>query len=605
MGIHWICRSINGDIWEIEGEHSADPSKEKNLEELKTAIENEGADFGIAFDLDGDRGAIVVPCRSADSKITFETLAPDNLIVVLLPYLIEKCGYQAEATGKQTGVIRDVLGGFAVNDMAEQLGVDPFQTDSGYVFLKAKRQKLLEQNYVIPIYGERSGHCWMDVTGEIENPLAVAVIFAVMVKKAKYSNDRTESTNSCYEAYMDKTIPYRQSPRFQPAFHPALLEKLSLDPRNNTGWRFDPNKPKSSPAQALIALGKDTGIKELKEEFVTGKVYQTPAGELMVREFNFSQDSEEEGGLYRFADIIFEINGEFAGRFVFRASSNDPTFVCSYETPIKDGETENSKTVHDRKISVGGVILSWLEDNGYALVTKENLQAFLGLGAEEADKKSKDSNLGVVEKDLIEYREFVSDRSSRGSSADKVNKAIAKFGGIEQILKYEVKNILVGDINLGMCRAACSLNLGVATVESLLRARGVHFALAPPKWSIGPSIGILSRNGKEEPVIILPVYASIDDIAHEIRAVIIPNLTHRENVAIQKDPHYLRHSPRLLSRIADIKRTALLYEEYTNGEDFSAKTKEVKWFRPGNFSYPATMSAPISRIGSLLQKSSR
>ncbi|MDD4894323.1 MAG: hypothetical protein PHW54_03310, partial [Candidatus Omnitrophica bacterium] len=130
---------IHGDIQEVEGEHKADPSVSANLAELKDKMTEVNADFGIAFDLDGDRGAIIVPKHRLIEPGKFEALAPDNLIVVLLPYLIEKLGYRQELTGKKIGVIRDVLGTFGVNDMTERLGVEAFQTDAGYVFLKALR----------------------------------------------------------------------------------------------------------------------------------------------------------------------------------------------------------------------------------------------------------------------------------------------------------------------------------------------------------------------------------------------------------------------------------------------------------------------------------
>jgi len=367
---------INGDIREIEGEHTADPSKAKNLDQLKKRMQREKADFGIAFDLDGDRGAIVVPRTPKTEPITtYKTLAPDNLICALLPYMVEKNGYNQRLIGKKVGVIRDVLGTFGVNNIADKLGIEPFQTDAGYVFLKALRRELLEDNYAIPIYGERSGHCWLDPTGEFENPIAVTALFAVMVKKLKYKNDKTDSENPFWEAYHENTVSYMQSPRFQPLFHQTFLSQLSSDPRNDTGWKYDPANP-TKPPQAIIALGKDAGVKRLQAEFSAGKTYNTPAGKLKVREFNAYQDPPDEGGLYRFADIVFERDGKFVGRFVFRASSNDPTFVCSFETPSRmEGEKEGKDLLawyedsQNRYVSIGGVVLDWLEKNEIALVT--------------------------------------------------------------------------------------------------------------------------------------------------------------------------------------------------------------------------------------------
>jgi len=125
---------LNPDIIEVEGEHNADPAKDKNLARLKKEIENTDAAFGIAFDLDGDRGAIIVPERHENGTVTFTTLTPDNIIVALLDYLIDKWGYKQEHTGQKIAVIRDVLGTFAVNDKTGLMGAEAFQTDAGYVF---------------------------------------------------------------------------------------------------------------------------------------------------------------------------------------------------------------------------------------------------------------------------------------------------------------------------------------------------------------------------------------------------------------------------------------------------------------------------------------
>src|SRR3989338_11558386 len=118
-------------------------------------------------------------------------------------------------------------------------------------------------------------------------------------------------------------------------FHPSLLETLASEQRNDTNWNFNLSKPSENPPQALIALGRDRAIKALSREFITDKVYDTPFGKLKVKSFNAYQDSLDEGGLFRFADIMFEKpSGEFTGRVVFWGSSNDPAFVCSYGGPI-------------------------------------------------------------------------------------------------------------------------------------------------------------------------------------------------------------------------------------------------------------------------------
>lgn len=362
---------LHGDVIEVDGEHNADPAKDQNLAQLKEKIKSENADFGLAFDLDGDRGAIVVPERHQDGTITYTTLTPDNLIVALLDHLINTWGYKKELTGRRVAAIRDVLGTFAVNEQTSAAGGDPFQTDAGYVFLKALREKLLADNYSVPIYGERSGHCWLDITGEIENPVAVAVLFAVMAKQEQYNQNNNPRTNNPFlQVYKDKIIPYAQAPRFSAPFVPAFLKILSdeQDAQQKADWTFEA-KP-LNPPQRIIADGRDRIARELEKEFTAGRIFNTPAGPLAVKSFEAKQDDED--GKYRFADIHFALpDGTLAGRYVFRASANEPVFVMTYEAKVYDGRTD---TAAKYQAAIGGLVMEWLQRKKYALFTREAIR---------------------------------------------------------------------------------------------------------------------------------------------------------------------------------------------------------------------------------------
>jgi hypothetical protein len=207
------------------------------------------------------------------------------------------------------------------------------------------------------------------VTGEFENPIAVAVVFASMVKKMMFKGNERLSALPFFEAYNKAIIPYKQSERFTPLFHDDFLKVLSGDPANDTGWVYDGGKTK--PKQKIIALGKDKVIKLLMDKFKEGNNFVTPAGMMSVSKINTYQDVPEEGGLFRFADIVFELNGKFAGRFVFRASSNDPAFVGSFETPANYGTKDE---IAARFVSVGGLVLDWLEQNNLARVSGEGFK---------------------------------------------------------------------------------------------------------------------------------------------------------------------------------------------------------------------------------------
>ncbi len=398
--------ALNLDVQEISGLHNADPSIAKNLEDLKKRIIATKADFGIAFDLDGDRGAILIPERHADGSIkAFHMLSPDNLLGVLMPSLKGSWGYGD--SGKKLGVIRDVLGTYGVNDSAKESGVEMFQTDAGYVYLKALKEKMEPQGYVFPVYGERSGHTWLHVSGEIENPVAVAVLFATFMNRDK----EPQAINGILDLYNKLSVPYDQSPRFQPFYHPRLLQYLS--DHNDLGWKYTPGV---SPLQAIVALGKDETVKRLSQAFPTGKSF----GAYKVTAFNSYQDPQDEGGLYRFADIMFEKEGVFIGRVVVRASSNDPTFVMSYEAPVLKGQVEAAT---QNRIVAAGLVMKFMVNEGLGIFTREQMAEFMDyLTSDQREAQFNKSNLAPVSAD---YESFTSaEAAALGVPADKVKKGV-------------------------------------------------------------------------------------------------------------------------------------------------------------------------------------
>jgi len=458
---------INGDIHEIVGEHNADPSIEENLKDLEIAIIENDADFGIAFDLDGDRGAIHVPKRTRDkSKVQFQTLTSDNVIVTLLPSLMSDWGYNDKRNEFKIGVIRDVLSTRGVDDRARELGVEPFKTNAGYVYLKAKKATLEPAGYLIAIIGEKSGHIFPDFSGVIENPVAVSVLFALLVKQEQKSlfdkrirgeSLAGETINPVMDVFESKATPYSQSPRFQPPFHPKLLENLSNDERNNTPWRFDFNDQLNNlPPQSIIALGQDLAIQLLKKEFVRGKSYETPAGTLTVGELDFNRDNE---GLYRYADIYFELNGEFAGRMVFRASSNDPTFVASYEAYKLDDQFDTLRQ------SIAGIIFGYLISEEIVIVDKNIfIESMPHLEIQEQREfLFKKLNLPFVEKDVNAFR-----KKMQATSSSPVSEQVAIQRTVDAINAFNDKTHVLSAAIAVETTASSPVHIDLTSARSLM-----------------------------------------------------------------------------------------------------------------------------------------
>jgi phosphomannomutase len=117
--------------------HHPDPTEEKNLLDLRKAVEADGLDFGLAFDGDGDRiGAI-----DGRGRIIWG----DQLLSILVePVLAEQKG----AT-----IIADVKASQALFDHVAARGGTPLMWKTGHSLIKAKMKEVGS-----PLAGEMSGH---------------------------------------------------------------------------------------------------------------------------------------------------------------------------------------------------------------------------------------------------------------------------------------------------------------------------------------------------------------------------------------------------------------------------------------------------------------
>lgn len=117
--------------------HHPDPTEPKNLVQLQTAVREQGCDFGIAFDGDGDRIGVV------DGK--GRILWGDQLMVLLAGDVISaKPGATIIADVKASQVLFDEIG---------RMGGTPLMWRTGHSLIKTK---MAESG--APLAGEMSGH---------------------------------------------------------------------------------------------------------------------------------------------------------------------------------------------------------------------------------------------------------------------------------------------------------------------------------------------------------------------------------------------------------------------------------------------------------------
>lgn len=387
---------LHGDVRRLHGLHRADPSIFQNLDELFSELEKRDAPLGMAFDLDGDRGALVLRNQGGG----FAVLAPDRLGQVLIPFLMNEGGY---SKAPKPLYVRDCLATDAIIDQGKLSGVAVETTDAGYVFLKRREKQMAKQGFLSLAMGEASGHAWLDYTGPFENPIMVALLFtALCIKRMATDGDATSGQSmpptTVEDVFNRLAIPYRKSPRFQPLFSAELVGEAAKDPRNDTGW--SPETKQAIP-QKLISVCRSISILRLKEFFTPGKGFNTPLGELKVDRFDVEWDDED--AIFRFGKIYFSLSGTPMGSFVSRGSSNDPTAVQVWEVKEFEGATWAGQKLPESVIQqrfdlVGGLVL----------VTCEKLRIL------ELTDRPPAANMGGVLPSVSKYREMMSVLLSKG-----------------------------------------------------------------------------------------------------------------------------------------------------------------------------------------------
>ncbi|MBP9742732.1 MAG: phosphomannomutase/phosphoglucomutase [Burkholderiales bacterium] len=117
--------------------HHPDPSKPENLKDLIAALNNPGAEIGLAFDGDGDRLGVV----TRNGNIIY----PDRQMMLFTADILEK--------NPGAKIIYDVKSSRLLATWIEQHGGEPLMCRTGHSFIKAKARETGAK-----LAGEMSGH---------------------------------------------------------------------------------------------------------------------------------------------------------------------------------------------------------------------------------------------------------------------------------------------------------------------------------------------------------------------------------------------------------------------------------------------------------------
>jgi len=121
--------------------HHADPTVEKNLEQLKDLVFENNLDVGFAFDGDGDRLGIVDNLGRA--------IWGDQILAILCKGIADKFA--------GANIVVDVKTSKAVTDYIASLGLKPVIWKTGHSLIKAKMKELNA-----PLAGEMSAHIFFE-----------------------------------------------------------------------------------------------------------------------------------------------------------------------------------------------------------------------------------------------------------------------------------------------------------------------------------------------------------------------------------------------------------------------------------------------------------
>lgn len=153
-----LTLKVESMYFELDGSfpnHEANPQKYENLKDLIAKVKNDGLDFGIAFDGDGDRAAFV------DDK--GRPVLGTDLITLIAKLYLEK--YPGSV------VVHDVRTSRATTELIKEWGGEPIRTKAGRVNIGSHMRQI-----GAPFGGETTGHLFFKENYDADSGLIAALV---------------------------------------------------------------------------------------------------------------------------------------------------------------------------------------------------------------------------------------------------------------------------------------------------------------------------------------------------------------------------------------------------------------------------------------------
>lgn len=169
--------------------HEANPQKIENLKDLIKRVTNEGLDFGIAFDGDGDRAVFV------DDKGR-PVLGTDLMTMVSKTYLDKYPG---------SPIVHDVRTSRATEEYIKEWGGIPIRTKAGRVNIGSKMREVNA-----PFGGETSGHLFFKENYDADSGLIAALVGIQAISDSKLKLSQLVDQYRRYDMIPERNLEVKQ-----------------------------------------------------------------------------------------------------------------------------------------------------------------------------------------------------------------------------------------------------------------------------------------------------------------------------------------------------------------------------------------------------------
>lgn len=199
--------------------HQPDPTKKENLKDLQEKVKQTGADFGIGYDGDGDRVAIV------DER--GEIVENNKMFAILVKSILSKT--------PQSKIIYDILCSKLIEDTVKENNGVPLVSRVGHTYIS---QRMIDENALFA--GELSGHYYFRETKAADDALfATLKLIEHLVESKRKLSEMVNELPTYHSDNMRLSIAENEKLNFVNKLKEELCQKHSIDTLDGVKVNFE------------------------------------------------------------------------------------------------------------------------------------------------------------------------------------------------------------------------------------------------------------------------------------------------------------------------------------------------------------------------------